>query len=139
MSSKRQIPHTEDTLVLRTDFSDESAWVELCQLIQRPVGEFRAYVEFVSEPEYEGLTVERLLALLPPDYEPSFMFVIDATALSHPDHPVLVIDLYEARGSVFRVVPSIMWSVENNLSIANMDFHEFAESVDADGVFRGFV
>ena len=29
-------------------------------------------------------------------------------------------------------------SRENNLSIANMDFREFAESVDPDGVFRGF-
>jgi uncharacterized protein DUF6924 len=31
-----------------------------------------------------------------------------------------------------------MWGVENNLSLANMDFEEFADSVDADGVFRGF-
>jgi hypothetical protein len=28
--------------------------------------------------------------------------------------------------------------VENNLSLANMDFHEFADNVGADGVFRGF-
>jgi hypothetical protein len=29
-------------------------------------------------------------------------------------------------------------SIENNLSIANMDFAEFADSVNEDGVFRGF-
>ena len=29
-------------------------------------------------------------------------------------------------------------SIEANLSIANMDFGEFAGSVGADGVFRGF-
>jgi len=29
-------------------------------------------------------------------------------------------------------------SIEVNLSIANMDFDEFADSADADGVFRGF-
>jgi len=28
--------------------------------------------------------------------------------------------------------------VGNNLSIANRDFEEFANSVDEDGVFRGF-
>jgi hypothetical protein len=28
--------------------------------------------------------------------------------------------------------------IENNLSLANMDFEEFAEAVDPDGVFRGF-
>jgi hypothetical protein len=31
-----------------------------------------------------------------------------------------------------------MWGVENNLSVANMDFHEFADNVEDDGVFRGF-
>lgn len=28
--------------------------------------------------------------------------------------------------------------VENNLSLANMGFEEFADAVDEDGVFRGF-
>jgi hypothetical protein len=31
-----------------------------------------------------------------------------------------------------------MWGVENNLSIANMDFQDFVDYVDLDGVFRGF-
>jgi hypothetical protein len=31
-----------------------------------------------------------------------------------------------------------MWGVENNLSLANMDWEDFAATVDEDGVFRGF-
>jgi hypothetical protein len=31
-----------------------------------------------------------------------------------------------------------MWGVENNLSLANMDFSEFANHTDPDGVFLGF-
>jgi hypothetical protein len=31
-----------------------------------------------------------------------------------------------------------MWSVENNLSTANMEFSDFANNTDAGGVFRGF-
>ncbi|MFF4054379.1 DUF6924 domain-containing protein [Streptomyces sp. NPDC001668] len=31
-----------------------------------------------------------------------------------------------------------LWSMENNLSGANMDFEEFADAVEEDGVFRGF-
>jgi hypothetical protein len=31
-----------------------------------------------------------------------------------------------------------MWGVENNLSVSNMGFEEFADKVDQDGVFRGF-
>jgi hypothetical protein len=28
--------------------------------------------------------------------------------------------------------------VENNLSISNLDWEDFADAVDSDGVFRGF-
>jgi hypothetical protein len=35
-------------------------------------------------------------------------------------------------------VPSRACDIENNLSLANMAFHDFADSVDPDGVFRGF-
>jgi hypothetical protein len=35
-------------------------------------------------------------------------------------------------------IPSEIQSIENNLSLANMDFEEFAESADKDGIFRGF-
>jgi Transposase, Mutator family len=32
----------------------------------------------------------------------------------------------------------VQWWARPNLGISNMDFDEFADSVDADGVFRGF-
>ncbi len=47
-------------------------------------------------------------------------------------------DLYDGSGHEFRAIPSQIQGIENNLSIANMDFEEFAEAVDEDGVFRGF-
>lgn len=37
----------------------------------------------------------------------------------------------------FRVILSEIQRIENNLSIANVDFEEFAGSVDQDGGFRG--
>ena len=58
--------------------------------------------------------------------------------LTHPDRPIVVIDLFGEPGRTFRVIPSEIWSIENNLSIGNMDFDEFADSVDPDGIFRGF-
>jgi len=36
------------------------------------------------------------------------------------------------------VQPSQVQRIENNLSISNIDLEEFAESVDEDGIFRGF-
>jgi hypothetical protein len=47
-------------------------------------------------------------------------------------------DLCNRRGRTFRAIPSQIQGIENNLSIANMDFYEFADWVDEDGVFRGF-
>lgn len=41
-------------------------------------------------------------------------------------------------GRTFRALPSEVNGIESNLSIANMDWEDFAESVDDDGVFRGF-
>lgn len=41
-------------------------------------------------------------------------------------------------GHTFRCATAEFASVESNLAIANMDFHEFADNVQPDGVFRGF-
>ena len=38
----------------------------------------------------------------------------------------------------FRRIPSELWSIDNNLNIANMDWENFAATVDEGGVFRGF-
>jgi hypothetical protein len=132
------IPETQNALVLRTDFSDDSAWESLCAAIRRPVGIFLANVEFVSDSAFAGLAAEQVLALIPQDSQHTFLFIVDDLALTHPDHPILVMDVFWERGRTFRVIPSEMWSIENNLSLGNMDFEDFADSVDADGVFRGF-
>ena len=136
----KQISETENPLVLRTDFSYQAAWERICAIIQKPVGvfRFRANVEFVDDAEYAGLTKDQLLELIPKDYSHSFIVIVDQTAISLPDHPLLIVDLYERSGHEFRAVPSQIQGIENNLSIANMDFEEFAESVDESGVFRGF-
>ncbi|MFJ6504787.1 MULTISPECIES: DUF6924 domain-containing protein [unclassified Streptomyces] len=44
----------------------------------------------------------------------------------------------QVRGRGVRVVAAQLWSIENNLSGANMDFEDFVGAVDEDGVFRGF-
>ncbi len=110
----------------------------ICAAIQEPVGEFRAYVKFLNDPQYDGLSPEQILPLIPEPSNRTFIFIVDDVTISQSEHPVLVMDLYDEPGRTFRVIPSEMWGVENNLSISNMDFEEFAESVDEHGVFRGF-
>lgn len=134
-----KLPKTEESLVLRTDFSNDTAWEMVCAAIRAPVTwrglQFQAYVECVSDRAFEGVTPEQL-ASIQTDY--SFVFLVDSTTITHPEHPILVVDLFEEPGRAFRVIPSEAWGVENNLSIANMDFIDFVDTVDDDGVFRGF-
>jgi len=136
----KQLPITENPLILRTDFSDQAVWERICKVIREPVSvfRFRANVELVDDAAYEDITKDQLMELIPNDYSHSFIILVDRTAISHPDQPLLVIDLYERSGREFRAIPLQIQGIENNLSIANMDFEEFADSVDGDGVFRGF-
>jgi hypothetical protein len=135
----KPLPKTKHSLVLRTDFSDDDAWDAVCTAIQAPYEEgFKAYVDCVSDPAYAGMTVEQLVALAPKGGDLRFAFLVDRVTLISPEQPVLVVDLYDEPGQSFRVIPREMWGVENNLSLANMDYCEFAASVDPDGVFRGF-
>jgi hypothetical protein len=135
----KPLPKTEHSLVLRTDFSDNTAWDAVCTVVREPNEDgFKAYVDCISDRAYAGLTVEQLITLAPKGGDHVFAFIVDHVTLANAERPVLVIDLYTEPGRSFRVIPREMWSVENNLSLANMDFCEFADSVDPDGVFRGF-
>lgn len=134
----KALPRTENSLVLRTDFSSDAAWEAVCSEIREPVGEFRAYVDCVSDTSYAGLNAGEVVALASKVEDRTFLFVVDGLTITDREHPVLVIDLYNEPGRTFRVVPREIWGVENNLSVANMDFEEFAQSTDPDGVFRGF-
>ena len=136
----KQIPKTENPLILRTDFSNDDIWQAIYAEIEKPVGifRFRANVEFLDDVEYAGIIKQQLLELIPQNYNHSFIVIVDQTAVSYPDHPLLIVDLYEGSGNEFRAIPSQIQGIENNLSIANMDFEEFAEAVDEDGVFRGY-
>jgi hypothetical protein len=134
----RPIPETTHAAVLRADFSDDAAWAAICDQIRAPSGDFVATVECVNDRSFEGLTPSQVPELVRPGAPHTFLFLVDQRTIADPEHPVVVVDLYAEPGRSFRVIPSEMWGVENNLSLANMDFDEFADSADADGVFRGF-
>lgn len=134
-----QIPNTEDILVLRTDFSSEDIWKEICHevLISGNSLGFKPYVEFVSDQRFEGFTKD-VITKNSIDYNHLFLFVIDSTTMNHYSKPILCIDLYERPNLSFRTIPSEMWSVQNNLSISNLDLDEFMNACDEEGIFRGF-
>ena len=132
------LPATPAALVLRTDFSDDAAWDAVCEAsaAETPEG-FMAGLSFVSDPAFDGMTTEQVAALTTASYR-TFLFIVDHVTVTDPEMPLVAVDMHEEPGRWFRVTPGRMSSVENNLSLANMDFRDFADAADPDGVFRGF-
>jgi len=130
--------------VIRADFTEDTLWAHLTAEIASPTEEgFEAGVEFVEDRTLEGLDEVALVRSFPREfpgrYRHPVIFVVDSVTISSADHPILVIDLHQdGTDEPFRSTPRQIQSIENNLSISNMDFFEFAQAVDTDGVFRGF-
>ena len=138
----KTIPMTSEVAVVRVDFSDDDAWTRICDVIAEPVPyadgiDFKANVEFVDDRDFDGLDKDQVAALNPEESDHPIVLVVDAETITHPENPVLCIDLVEEPGRAFRFVPGESWSVENNLSLANADFEDFLGICDADGIFRG--
>jgi hypothetical protein len=132
----RSLPQPDDltSLILRTDFSDDNAWADL----QAAIDEDEA--TWASDPQWAGATVQQLVDLdtaAAGDDKLMYVFVADATTMTDPERPLLVVDLAGEPGRTFRVPPRWFEDVSANLTIANLDFEEFADATDEDGTYRG--
>lgn len=96
------LPETSSSLVLRSDFSDEAAWTSVCEAIQRPVGDFMAYIDFLSDPQYADASIDDIVAAAAAGPYRSYVFVVDRATLSSPEHAVLVVDLTDQPGRTFQ-------------------------------------
>ena len=134
----KRLPQTQNPIVLRTDFTSQSAWEKVRDAIQKPIGDFRACVEFVEDMEYQDVNKEQLFQYVPDDYAHSFIIIFDHLTVSLPESPLLIVDLYHKPGREFRAVPSQIFEIASNLAIANISFSEFADFVDEDGIYSGF-
>lgn len=135
-----------DSLFIRTDFSNGAAWREVAAAAmaagEGDESEFMACLICIDNPANDGLSISDLLERIG-ELPPYYVFIADATTITDPDHPILAVDtgpteFGPGRGQTVRVIPSQMWSIENNLSLANMDFEDFANAAGPDGVYRGF-
>jgi hypothetical protein len=125
-----------ETLLVRTDFSDEEAWQALRTAVTTPSEEdFLANIQIVDDPAYRDLTSEQVAALAPGE---RLLIVADKAAVASPEMPLLVRHTSEEGSAELRVVAEELWSIEINISIANMDWEEFVAAADEDGVLRGF-
>jgi uncharacterized protein DUF6924 len=143
-----------DALIVRTDFSDDTAWQTVRERLAQPAGDdFEPGNQFVDDPAYAGATPDEILTATAGDQEPSVVFLADAESM-RGDHPLLAVSTLRradfdddeefedefAYGREFRILPGFVAELHTNLAIANMDFWEFARTAteEPDGTFRGF-
>lgn len=130
-------------LLIRTDFSDDAAWERVAEAASAPVDggfgvEFQADLTPISDPVFRNVSVDQIMKQMPRQPYDRVIFVADTVTVTDPESPIIAVDLADEPGARFRVVPNQMWAVENNMTLGNMWFSEYANAVDTDGVFRGF-
>ncbi len=147
--------------VIRTCFSDDQAWGLIKKQVSAPQRDplsgmnFTANVRFVDDPSLANLTGYAIVRSLPADYPGFVAFIFDSESNEDHEHSLLVVGFAPQGDDVenlerkpnqvpltdiktFRAIPATIQAIENNLSIANMDFDDFRTAVDKDGIFRGF-
>lgn len=144
MTSPTALPSSEAPLLVRTSFGDDAAWASLVARVGAPSQDgFLANVEVVDDQGYRDLPAERLRSLLPHGEYVTFFFVADDAALTDPECPLLLVPVPQAQSPFldeppreqFRVAVESLWAVENNLSLANLDWADFADHTEH-GVYR---
>jgi hypothetical protein len=156
-----------NALVVRTDFSDEDAWEQVCGELRLPWGENPADPCLISDPRYAGIPAERVLqdvqeglsSLVLPGWAgpclPGAIFIADSTTMNELRHPLLAMsterdgeafeedefdeDAEDAEDFVtqFRLLPSAAVEISANLGLGNMDWEDFAG--DGTGVYERMV
>ena len=139
-----------DGLVIRTDFSDDTAWRRIKAAVDQP-SEFDFSGHFIDDLAWDGASADEVLAALPPD-QTSVVFIADTSAM-RPEHALLAVRTWRPNADAdtgepeegtfrqFRLLPAAVGEMHINLAIANMDFEEFSWSAyeDPDRIHRGFL
>ncbi len=136
-------PPLDDTdpdasLLVRTWFGDDAAWDRLVTDASAPSDPDGFIADFVpgDDRAVDGASSDDIAAA-PGDA--IVVFVADEASMTSDAATLAVIDRLAAPHRSFRLTLAAAWEVENNLRLANMDTDDFLDSLDADGVFTGFV
>ncbi len=105
----------------------------------------------VDDVAYSDLTTEQAVSVA--RARGDLLIVADTTALTGPEMSLLAVlpfdededddydededDETKQEHGELRVIAAELWSIENNISLANMDWEDFVNAAD-EGVFRGF-
>lgn len=125
-----QLPESDFSPFLRTDFTDDQAWQSLLDEVGGD------WVTVLADPGHRGLSVPDLMALVPDGSRYPVLVVADDVTFSASGRPLLLIDLREEPGRMFRAVPDAARSAIGNLAIQNQSFEDYLSVLDESGVYR---
>lgn len=122
--------------LVRVDHSDDDSWWALLAELTRPSEDgFVPVLTVVDDPVLDGATPEQVVRVRQLGDAP-VVFLADTAGMAVP-RSVLAVRQRAGRVESFRVAAGSVWAVENNLSLANMDWAEFADAAGG-GVFQDF-
>lgn len=144
-------------LIIRTNYDDEAAWHAVVADLMQPWGEndeFEARAHLVDDPVWAEAVPDEILAAVSRDENLSVVFVADHVTVQSAQHALLALNMWGEEEDLdpmyyqelidspspreFRTAPAAVHAVHANLSLANVDFEEFAAaaSTDPEGVLR---
>jgi hypothetical protein len=126
----------EHGLLVRTDFSDDGAWDELCVHLQQILDAIHAVLMPIDNPDYVGLTPAGLAGRMTQS-DVSHAFLADRVTFSDPERPLVAVDLYDEPGRAVGVTAAGFLNVQAGLTAGNVLFREIAEHWTAEqGIYR---
>ncbi|GAB3460161.1 hypothetical protein GCM10027570_44750 [Streptomonospora sediminis] len=125
-----QLPQTDYSPLLRTDFTDDEAWQALLEGIGRD------WMTLLADRSHQGLSVPELVELVPQGSRYPVLVVADSLAFSSDERSLLLVDVDEDPGRTFRVVPGAISSVVGDLAIQNQSFDDYLDAVGGSGAYQ---
>lgn len=138
-SAMPSLPESDIYLLVRTYFGDDAGWDALTAVIGEGSEEgFFANVEYVDDRQFEGFSVEELQAAHPHREDGwDVMYVADERTIKEPVHPLLLVRVGSSEELPFRCRADLLYEIDANLSLANLDWDDFRDQVDESGVYGG--
>lgn len=140
-----RIPAGDSVLLIRTNFTDNHAWLSIMRAATAENDEgFSANLTVLDDASWSGLSAQDVFTAHVGDTVRCIAFIVDeATIHDTVQRAILCVNLGGGGGKgkklrTMRVIPSELWSVENNLSLGNMEWRDFSTALDERGVFTGF-
>lgn len=133
------LPLVQGPLLVRTDFSDPTAWQALLAVVNAPDERgMHPNACIIDDPDFGDLTAVQVLEQASGRL-PELLVVADKTAVTAPDMPLLVIfrpGTPDHDG--LRVVARQLAAVTNSTFRSSNDWDALGDAADDEGVFRGF-